>query len=202
MTTGQAGGAALVVLAKGGDREALDELARQAGPKAYGFALQLLRNREDALDVTQEALVSFFDHLDRFDEARQLDPWLLSIVRNQAYDFLRRRKVRAAESLDALLEQGAALPAGQGPTAFDRIERDELRARLWRALGDLSSEHREILVLRDYQDLSYLEIAEVLGVPKGTVMSRLHRARRALRDLLRAGGGFDNEAEASRDHAQ
>jgi len=202
MTTGQAGGAALVVLAKGGDREALDELARQAGPKAYGFALQLLRNREDALDVTQEALVSFFDHLDRFDEARQLDPWLLSIVRNQAYDFLRRRKVRAAESLDELLEQGAALPAGQAPTAFDRVERDELRARLWRALGQLSSEHREILVLRDYQDLSYLQIAEVLGIPKGTVMSRLHRARRALRDLLRAGGGFDNDAETSRDHAQ
>lgn len=201
MTTGQAGGADLVVLAKGGDREALEELARRAGPKAFGFALQLLRNREDALDVTQEALVSFFDHLDRFDEARQLDPWLLSIVRNQAYDFLRRRKVRAAESLDDLLEQGAALPAGQGPTAFDRVARDELRARLWRALGGLSSEHREILVLRDYQDLSYLEIAEVLGVPKGTVMSRLHRARRALRDLLRAGGGFANEAEASRDHA-
>jgi RNA polymerase sigma-70 factor (ECF subfamily) len=73
---------------------------------------------------------------------------------------------------------------------------------LWRALGELSSEHREILVLRDYQDLSYLQIAEVLGIPKGTVMSRLHRARRALRDLLRADGDFGNDTEASRDHAQ
>lgn len=184
MTIGQVGGEDLVVLAKDGDREALDELARQCRPKAFGFALQLLRNREDALDVTQDALVSFFDHLDRFDESRQVDPWLLSIVRNQAYDFLRRRKVRAAESLEDLLERGAPLPVGQRPAALDRVEHDELRARLWKALGALSAEHREILVLRDYQDLSYLEIAEVLGIPKGTVMSRLHRARRALRELL------------------
>lgn len=202
MTRGQVGGGDLVVLAKEGDREALEELARQCRPKAYAFALQLLRNREDALDVTQEALVSFFGHLDRFDESRHLDPWLLSIVRNQAYDLLRRRKARPGESLEDLLEQGAPLPAREGPTALDRVERAELKKRLWRALGELSAEHREILVLRDYQDLSYAEIAEVLGVPKGTVMSRLHRARGALRDLLTAEGDLGDVSEASRDHAQ
>lgn len=201
MTIGQVAGGDLVALAKEGDREALEELARQCRPKAYGLALRLLRNREDALDVTQDALVSFFDHLDRFDESRRLDPWLLSIVRNQAYDYLRRRKVRAAESLEELLEHGAPVAVGEGPRAVDRVQRDELRARLWRALGELSPEHREILVLRDYQDLSYLEIAEVLAIPKGTVMSRLHRARRALRELLIAEGGLGDVPGASDDDA-
>jgi RNA polymerase sigma-70 factor (ECF subfamily) len=204
MTTSRVAGADLVTLAKRGDREARDELARQCRPKAYGFALHLLRNREDAMDVTQESLVRLFDRLDRFEEGRPLDPWLLTIVRNQTYDFLRRRKVRAAESLEDLLDQGATWSAREAPTALELVERGELRARLWQALATLSPEHREILVLRDYQDLSYREIAEVLGVPKGTVMSRLHRARSALRDVLTAGGDLDTAERtgASRDDAQ
>ena len=83
-----------------------------------------------------------------------------------------------------------------GPEA--RAERRELQRRIWSLLGGLSQMHREILVLRDYQDLSYAEIATVLGIPKGTVMSRLHAARRSLRDRLdRAGEPGDPVSEDS-----
>lgn len=174
----------LVLEAQGGDRLAREELARRYRNRAFGFALQLLGNREDALDVTQEALMRFFTHLDRVDPERGVEPWLLRIVRNAAYDHLRRAKVRAADSLDELEEAGAPPPRAKAVDPVETLARRELRRRLWEALSTLTEEHREILVLRDYQDLSYNEIAAVLGVPKGTVMSRLHRARRSLRDRL------------------
>ncbi len=176
----------LVRDARAGDREAQNELVRRYRNPAFRFALQLTGNREDAHDVAQEAMVRFVETLDRFDDERPVQPWLFRIVRNKAFDLGRRQKVRRAESLDDLLERG--MPAPSQPTVHpvDRLELFELRRRVWEALGRLTEGQREILVLREYQDLSYGEIAEVLGVPTGTVMSRLHRARTALRKQLTA----------------
>ena len=176
--------ARLVLDAQSGDARAREELASRYRNRAFGFALQLVGNREDAWDVAQEALMRFFTHLDRVDSGRGVEPWLLRIVRNAAYDHFRRSKVRAAESLEELEEAGAPETPAPAVDPTERLERQELRRRLWRALATLSPEHREILVLRDYQDLTYEEIADVLSIPKGTVMSRLHRARKNLRDRL------------------
>lgn len=183
--------AALVALARGGDREAREELARRCRGPAYVLALQLLGDPDDALDAAQDSLLRLFDSFSRFDPSRPLRPWLARIVRNRALDLRRRRRARPTLSLDSLLDAG--LPEAAAATAGpeERAERRELQRRIWRALRELSPAHREILVLRDYQDLSYQEIAAVLAIPVGTVMSRLHAARRSLRQALEADAGPD-----------
>jgi RNA polymerase sigma-70 factor (ECF subfamily) len=174
---------ALVSRAREGDREAREELAGWAGRRAYVFALQLVRSPDAARDIAQDALLRFFQHIDRFDAGQPIEPWLFGIVRNQARDAARRDRVRRHESLDQWLEQG-----GPEPTSTDDpvsvAERHELQRRVWRAISDLGAAHREILVLRDYHGLAYREIADVLAIPTGTVMSRLHAARSQVRQRL------------------
>jgi RNA polymerase sigma-70 factor (ECF subfamily) len=177
--------ATLLVRAREGESEARQELAREAGRTAYVFALQLTGRPDVARDVAQESLVRLFDRLDRFDPRRPLEPWLFTIVRNQVRDHARRERVRRHESLDAWLESGGqrAATAATDPAAL--AEQAELARHIWKAVSGLSAAHREIVVLRDYHDLSYREIAAVLAIPEGTVMSRLHAARMRLREELR-----------------
>jgi RNA polymerase sigma-70 factor (ECF subfamily) len=153
--------------------------------------LQLLGNREDALDVTQDAMLRLLSTLHRFDTGRPVRPWLYQIVRNRVIDLFRRRKVRRHESLDAVDDEGCPRYEVVDPNVdLDRdVDRVKLRARIWKALAKLSPAHREILVLRDYQDLAYAEIADLLEIPLGTVMSRLHSARKSLRKVLLAEDG-------------
>lgn len=174
----------LVVLARRGDAEAREELARRCRRPAYLLALQLLGDPDDALDVAQDALLRVFTHLDRFSPGHALGPWLAAIVRNRARDLLRRRRRRPHEPLetDDGVPRREVIDRSPGPESSAALR--ELQARVWRALSELAEVHREILVLRDYQDLSYEEIAGVLRIPIGTVMSRLHRARKALGALL------------------
>lgn len=176
----------LVRRAQRGEEQAREELARRYRDRAYITALQILGRPEDAKDVAQEALLSLFVHLDRLDPKRPVAPWLQRIVRNQAIDHLRRRRVRRAQSLDTSGPEGSAIDVIDDE--IDIAGDAELRQRqhvIWGCLRSLSDEHREIVVLRDYQDLSYQEVAQTLGVPVGTVMSRLHRARKALREGVR-----------------
>lgn len=194
---------ALVTLARSGDRAAADELARRFVRPAYLLALQLLGNPEDARDASQNALMSFFSRLDRLEPGRPVRPWLLTIVRNASLDLMRRRTVRRSDSLDERREEFGAevIDRHADPEADSR--RSELRRDLWCALGRLKPKEREILVLRDYQDLTYAEIANVLSIPVGTVMSRLHRARRSLRSQLEADygpGGFGSRSRGSTEH--
>jgi RNA polymerase sigma-70 factor (ECF subfamily) len=183
----------LVVQAKSGVAEAREELARRYREPAYLLGLQLTGNREDALDLAQDALMRFFTTLDRFQEERPVRPYLLRIVRNRAMDLFRRRRIRRAESLDA-----GELPrqiADDRPGPEETTRRAELRRRVWSAVSELAPAKREILVLRDHHDLAYAEIAKVLGIPIGTVMSRLHAARKALREVLVADGFGPSEGE-------
>ena len=176
----------LVLQARSGVAEAREELARRYRQPAYLLGLQLTGNREDALDVAQEALLRFFATLERFQAERPVRPYLLRIVRNLAMDLWRRRRTRRAESLDAGELPRQIADTRPGPEEASR--RAELRRRVWRGVSQLAPAKREILVLRDYHDLAYAEIAQVLGIPIGTVMSRLHAARKALRELLIADG--------------
>ncbi len=174
----------LVRRARSGDRAAQEDLVHRHRRSMFLLALQLLGNRDDALDVVQDAFLRFFTTLQRFDVRRPLKPWLYQIVRNRVIDLYRRRRVRRHEPLDRG-DDGPVLELRDPRVDPERdAARSELRSRLWRALDELSPIQREILVLRDYQDLAYAEIAAALSIPIGTVMSRLHGARKRLRKIL------------------
>ena len=175
-----------VILAQQGETEALDILARSCRKQAYIFALQLIGNPDDALDVAQDVMVRFFRSLDRFDSSRPVRPWLLRIVRNLVRDRARRNRVRRTESLEPINDDSLRFdPPDTQPDPESVAARQQLQTAVWRHVQELPPRYREVMVLRDYQDLSYAEIATTLRIPRGTVMSRLHRARRLLREALR-----------------
>ncbi len=181
----------LVILARRGNVDAQEELLQRHRKPMYFFALQLMGNPDDAMDVCQDALIRFLTTLQRFDAKRPVRPWLYQIVRNRVIDIHRRRKVRRAESLDATDDENNPRldPADPSIDLEGDYEHGELRVRIWKALEKLTPTQREVLILRDYQDLAYQEIADTLAIPLGTVMSRLHSARRRLRDVLSSDGG-------------
>lgn len=174
----------VVVLAQRGDLDARELLAVRYRLPAFRLAMQLLGRPEEAKDVAQDAMLRFFTSLDRFQPERPVLPWLFRIVHNRVRDLQRQRRRRRVDSLDSFLEDTGIEPVSGRPGPEELTQRRQLQRRIWQALGTLSSKHREILILRDYQDLAYADIASVLGIPKGTVMSRLHAARRSLRDCL------------------
>jgi RNA polymerase sigma factor (sigma-70 family) len=168
-----------------------EELALPHLDAAFNLARWLTRNDHDARDVVQEAYLRAFKFFAGFhgDNARS---WLLAIVRNTCYTWLQQnRGLRVNASLDELLDSGeadavlaAVEPSEAGPEMHMRQEDD--KAMLNRALEQLPEEFREVIVLRELEDLTYREIAAVTGVPLGTVMSRLARARKLLSQHLQA----------------
>lgn len=151
----------------------------QTRRKAYGFALHLVGDREEAMDITQEAYLRL--HRSWREPSGEGEPvaWLYTVIRNLAIDHLRRRKRRPEDGLDHVTLR---CPSA-GPDAA--AERKELAARLWEAIGNLPPEQREILLLRDWHGLDYAQIAQVLGLSMGTVSSRLHHAREKVREQMR-----------------
>ena len=129
-------------------------------------------------------MLRFFGTLLRFREDRSVRPWLFAIVRNRARDLWRHRPARPTEPLDGRPDLSAHLVAAT-PDPEQALGRRERVHHVWYAIGALSADHREILVLRDFHALAYAEIAGVLDIPMGTVMSRLHAARSSLRATLK-----------------
>lgn len=171
----------LVGQAQSGAASARNELARRWQRRAYLLALQLLGNSEDAKDVAQESMMRFFSALDSFHSDRPIQPWLYQIVRNQARDLWRRRQVRPTQPLETLMTEFGREPRSPRPGPDEEAQTRQLKRLVWKVLEELSPDSREVLVLRDYQDLPYREISGVIGKPIGTVMSRLHSARSKLR---------------------
>ncbi len=148
-------------------------------PSAYNVARWLTRNDHDADDVVQEAFLRAYRFFPSF-RGGDPRPWLLAIVRNTCWTWLRANRSREAPvDLD-----GADEPVETAASAEEDLLRRADGARLTRALEELPAEFREVVVLREIEDLSYREIAEVAGIPVGTVMSRLARARRRLQIAL------------------
>lgn len=175
----------LLERAAAGDLAAFESVVAAHRDRAYRYALSLVRSHHDALDVAQEAFVRAFRSLRKFDTARPFLPWFLRILRNLAFNRLEKVKRSAdrpgrAEDSDTLRWIASTDP---GPAA--RMETQETVALVQAALGTLSADHRDILVLRHFEDLSYEQIAESLEIPVGTVMSRLYHARRNLARALR-----------------
>lgn len=140
--------------------------------QAAGYARSILRNRADAEDAVQQAALRAFERIHTFDENRPFKGWWFAILRNCCVDLMRRSQSAATQGLEEF-----DLPASPPPETLDWQQ-------LNGALSRLSEDHREILRLRYFADLSYRELAETLGIPQGTVMSRLHLARNALRAQL------------------
>lgn len=180
-----------------GDLQAREWLAHRVRSSSYVFAVQLTGRRDLSQDIAQDSVMRFFASLDRFDQTRSLDAWLFQIVRNRTRDVMRRNRIRLHEPLED--PTGRERPETRDERADPAADalRADLQRRIWRQLDSLTPQHREILVLREYQDLSYREIAEVLEIPHGTVMSRLHMARKRLRDKL-ADGEIDDPTDHGR----
>ncbi len=146
---------------------------------AYNLARWLAGNDADAADVVQEASVRALSYFDSF-RGGDARAWLLRIVRNTFYSWLRQNRGEETTPFDEAVHEAAG--TGENPET-STIQRAD-RARLQRAIEELPVEFREALVLREIEGLSYKEIAHVAGVPMGTVMSRIARARKLLRDRL------------------
>jgi RNA polymerase sigma-70 factor (ECF subfamily) len=150
------------------------------GNGAHALAIQILGNSDDAADAVHDALATVLSKPLAYDHKKgPLKPWFLRVVRNRCFDQLRRRRVS-----DVPVEE----LADGNPTPEQALQVEQRDEALRIALASITAEQREIVVLRDYLDLPYAEIAEVLGIAKGTVMSRLHRSRLALKEALERNG--------------
>jgi RNA polymerase sigma-70 factor (ECF subfamily) len=176
--------ALLVARARRGDPAAFELVVRAHQRRVYGTALRIVRSHAVADDIAQEAFVRAWRSLESFDLARPFGPWVCRIAANLALNHVRSPLARE----EALPERDDPTPAADGPLA--RLLDAEAAQALDAALAELPLEQRAVFVLRAVEQLSYAEIASTLGIPTGTVMSRLSRARdrlaRALRPYLGA----------------
>jgi RNA polymerase sigma-70 factor (ECF subfamily) len=164
-----------------GDAKAFHLLVDRHSQRMFRLAVSLVGSAADAEDVLQETFTGAFRGMGRFEGRSSVKTWLTRILVTQAARWRRDRKRRSADSMDAAPE-GASGRFGIAGGEAGVEQRIDLAA----ALKQLSPEHREVVVLREYEQLAYDEIAQVLGVPRGTVESRLHRARLELREKLKA----------------
>ncbi|HEY3364217.1 MAG TPA: sigma-70 family RNA polymerase sigma factor [Symbiobacteriaceae bacterium] len=180
----------LVQWAQDGNQTALCELIDRYERKTYNLAYRLMGNHADAADAAQEALVRVYTHLHHFRGDSAFSTWLFRVATNTCLDELRRRGRLRYASLDNPVATDESLLPRQSvadeESPVERAERREVQAAVQRAIGRLPEEYRTVVVLRDLNDYSYHEIADLLGTSVGTVKSRLHRARQALRGVIRA----------------
>lgn len=171
---------------RAGDSEAFGLLIERYKGRAYAQALAIVRSREDALDLSQEAFARAFRARHTLDPERPFYAWLCQILRRLCFNFLRDTRTQGqvidASGADWLVSTAAAVQEDPQREA----ERSEERRRVAAAIDALPPHEREVLVLKEFEDLKYREIAELLGIPVGTVMSRLFSARRRLAGALEA----------------
>jgi len=181
---------ALLERLRAGDNAAFERLIRDHGGRMLSVARRFLRSEEDARDAVQEAFISAFRSVDRFEGGSRLSTWLHRIVVNAALMKLRTRRRKPEQSIDELLpnflEDGhLAQPASPWRRdALSGLERQEIRALVEEKIDALPENHRNVLLLRDIEELDTQETAELMGISEGAVKTRLHRARLALRELL------------------
>jgi RNA polymerase sigma-70 factor (ECF subfamily) len=178
--------AELASRAQGGDGAAFGELVARYQDRVYNTCYRMCHNHDDALDLTQSAFLKAFEALPRFEARASFFTWLFRITINLVYSHHRaqhRRTVLSLRRLDD--EEPAERPPGDDTNdPSRRVEQNEMQRRLAAALQGLDEEFRAAVVLRDIEKLDYAAIAGILGVPPGTVKSRIHRGRLMLRALL------------------
>ena len=178
---------ALVKAAQKGDMGAFEELVARHRDKIYARAYTMMRNEDEAVDLSQEAWVKGWQRLAQFQGESSFTTWMTRIVINLCLDQLRKKKRQRAESIEEMDEESGGVER-QMPVVVvnptERLERAELRARIDKALSQLSESHRTVLVLHEFEHMEYKTIAKTMNCSIGTVMSRLFYARRRMASLL------------------
>ena len=169
----------LAVRAKDGDPRALEALVERHEQSVRRLARYLLADPQDAEDAAQEALAKLCTRIDQFRGASRFSTWLYSLVANTCRDMGERQRRRRHQPLDAVAER-VSLERGPHDLAMQREQRQVLALRL----ADLSADQRQVMVMKDVLSLSYEEIAEVLGMPVGTVKCHAHRGRARMRQAM------------------
>jgi RNA polymerase sigma-70 factor (ECF subfamily) len=163
----------LIEKCKKGDMQAYEKLVKKYMKKAYNVALFYTKNPTDAWDISQQGFVNAWKGIKRFDTGSPFFPWLYAIIKNEALTRFKKEKKEEEKK-----ESGLPLKSIISPE--EHLEKKEKTKKLQAALSKLDKEKREIIYLRHYADMSYKEISEALGLPEGTIMSRLYYARKAL----------------------
>jgi RNA polymerase sigma-70 factor (ECF subfamily) len=166
----------------GGSQSAWETLMNTFGRRIFNMAYQFCGSREEAEDRTQEVFLKLYGALPRYDFGKNFTAWLLTLAKNHLIDEYRRTKWEKKlrdEFDDRVLSQ----PAGRGPE--DGLVEKETKALVWEGLNSLSADMRMVIILRDLQGKSYEEVAGILGLPLGTVKSRVNRARIQLAQVLK-----------------
>ncbi|HXJ35212.1 MAG TPA: sigma-70 family RNA polymerase sigma factor [Candidatus Eisenbacteria bacterium] len=178
----------LVDRARRGDREAFRELVERYQRKVAALAVGMLRSREDALDIVQDTFTKAYQSLDKFKGDSSFYTWVYRIAVNLCIDHQRRESRYVQVGADADDAGDELVPPSPDHLAedepFERARSTQIGARVTAAINELTPEHRAVILLREVDGLSYEEISQVLDCPKGTVMSRLHYARRQLQARL------------------
>ena len=190
---------ALAERAQAGDGEALGSLLQQVRPRALAIALKVLRNRDDAEDAVQDAMLKVWRNLDRFEGRASFTTWIHRIVMNASLDLLRKRSCRTEGMAADEREEDSAprVELSHDQTPERELGTAQVQLLVRAAVARLAPVQRQAITLREYEDCAYDEIAEIAACPIGTVMSRLHHARQRVADDLRATTDFAIELWAA-----
>ena len=183
---------AAVRAVQAGDEAAFRELFERYHRRAFSIAFGVVKNQQDALDIVQEAFIKVHRHVHNFQGTSSFYTWLYRIVMNLSIDYIRRAKRARKFDYDDKVRRNAENVAGDGailPSILDSnprrtVLRQELATAIQEALDELPEHHRAVILLREIEGLSYEEMAKILEVPRGTIMSRLFHARRKMQELL------------------
>jgi RNA polymerase sigma-70 factor (ECF subfamily) len=177
----------LVEACQAGESSAFDLLVARWEDRIRGACYRFLGSEEEARDVAQEAFLKAYRAIGGFKREARFSSWLYQIATNLCRDRLRRRRTRATVSLEEMEETGGAI-AETRPRADERLLQDDLARVVRRAIEALAEEQREVLILKEYEGLTFLEIAQALDVPVSTVKTRLYRGLGQLRQRLEREG--------------
>lgn len=174
--------AAIIMDIKSGNKKALGRLVDRHKKSAFRIALGLVGNKDDAYDISQEAFMRIYRSAETYDEKKPFLPWFYTIISNLSKTWLKRRSNRENKMVD--VEDNSFLLVDRS-NPEDALVKKEAVTQLQQALLELDFEDREIITLQHFRGMSYDEIADLLDIPKGTVMSRLYYARKKLADRMR-----------------
>lgn len=183
--------AELVVRALAGREDGFEELVRRYQRPIVAYVYRMVGDYDAALDLAQEVFIKVYNSLGRYRPEFKFSTWIYRIAHNAAIDHLRRQGAARIEEMEVEGQEGSTFEkplASRAPTPEQETERGERRAEIEEVVAQLPPAYRELIVLRHSHDLSYDEIAEVTGLPLGTVKNRIFRAREAMRELLVARG--------------